>query len=154
MQDLLNLNNCSGDGIEGIILLIFFNDERPQVLTALNPCLSQLLFRQWWALGNICLPKAAGAAQYFMNTWRCEPLSLCSPQTRCCCVVPNWHSLWFVLLLYVNWTHFQQARCHADASAILQHLNKSLPQCIQSYFSPSATSTYTYDCTSGYIAVT
>ena len=101
------------------------------MLKATSPYSRRRFFRQRWTVLSICLTKAGSAAQSVMDALRFEPPSQCSARTTCCCVVPNWHCLCYVLFLFVNDSHFQRARCHADAYAVLQQLNQCPPQCIQ-----------------------
>ena len=113
---------------------LFVNfDEWTHMLIASSQFLSRRLSRQRWTVRLYWIPALPKVGRYALNNkWRFKPLSLCSAHTMRC-VLSNWHCFYYVLIICVNGTHCQRARCHADAFAILQHLNLCPPHSIQGY---------------------
>ena len=105
------------------LYVFFYIGEWAHVLITSNLYLSRGLFRQEWAvLNTYCAQGRRHTTHWVMDTWRFEPLSLCSAFTWCCGVVSNWHCLCHELFLSVSGTHFKRARCIYEKSHLYRYI--------------------------------
>ena len=92
-----------------LFILFIYIDKWVQFLIA------SLLYLRRWLLSydGLCwIPVCPGhdVAQYNMDTFRFEPLSLCNECTMCCCVVHNWRCLCCVLFSIYKWHSFSASQ--------------------------------------------